>query len=456
MKDSKKIKELKHKSRKKSIKEGIFSRVKDSFGLNYISPFAIAINSSNFAVAMLTSINGLLGPLSQLVGSRFIEKNSRKKVVIKSIFWEAIMWFPMAIIAFLFYKGIITNVLPAFLLLFFSVYVISGNLAYPAWFSWMGDVVDKEYRGRWFSKRNLILGFVTIILTISAAFLLDYFKRTQHIMIGFIILFSLALLARLITLGIFKNQYEPKIKLKKNYYFSFLDFLKNAKKNNFGKFTIFRAAMGFATSITGALITIYLLRMLQFTYVTYMIVILSGTLYSILVMELWGKFADKYGNYKTMCITTITIPIVPILWILNTSPIYLILVPSLVSGISWAGFNLSISNYIYDNVTPEKRGLCVSYHNLLYGIGVFFGAGLGAILIKYLTMTFIEPILLIFVIGGIVRMVVVSLFISKLKEVRKTKKIGKNVFKNLILKEGPTTLSEEAHQIMSIGRYLEL
>ncbi len=101
-----------------------------------------------------------------------------------------------------------------------------------------------------------------------------------------------------------------------------------------------------------------------------MIVILSGTLFSIAVLGLWGKFADKYGNYKTMCITTIAIPTIPILWILNPSPIYLILVPSLIGGTAWAGFNLAVSNYIYDNVTPQKRGLCVSYNNLLHGIGL--------------------------------------------------------------------------------------
>ncbi len=455
-KESPRIRELKHQARRKSIKEGIFARIKDSFGFNYISPFAIAINSSNSMVAMLSSIQGLLGPLSQLFGSRFIEKYPRKKIVIKTIFWEAIMWLPLAIIAYLFYKGIIINILPLLLLLFFAIYVISGNLAYPAWFSWMGDIVDEEYRGRWFGKRNLILGFVTIILTIIAAFFLDYFKKNHNIMFGFIILFSLAFIARFASLRIFQKQYEPKIKLKKGYYFSFWDFLRRAPKNNFGRFTIFRALIGFATSISSALITVYLLRYLKFSYVTYMMVILSGTFFSIMVMELWGKFADKYGNYKVMCITTLLIPTIPILWILNSSPVYLILVPSLIGGISWAGFNLSTNNYIYDNVSAQKRGLAVSYNNMLHGIGIFFGAGLGAILIKYLTISFIEPLFLIFIISALIRMGIVFISIPKLKEVRRTEKFSnKKVFKNLILKEGPTTLSEEAHQIMSIKKYLE-
>lgn len=453
--EPKKTRELKHKARRLSIKEGIFARAKDSFGFNYVSPFAIAINSSNAVVAMLSGIHGLLGPLSQIFGSRSFENSSRKKIVSKSVFWESLTWLPLILIAYLFYVGIITNVLPLLLLIFFSFYVFSGSFGYPAWFSWMGDIVDEDYRGRWFSKRHLLLGFVTIVLTISAAFFLDYFKNNYNIMFGFMILFFLAFVIRFSSVRIFKKQYEPKIKIKKEDYFSFWDFLFSLKQTNFGRFTIFRAFIGFSTSISSALLAIYFLRTLQFSYVTYMIIILSSVLFQILSMELWGKFADRYGNYRTIVITTVFIPIIPLLLIFNSSPLYLIFVPSLVGGVVWAGFNLAVGNYIYDNVRSSKRGFAVSYSNMLYGVGVFFGAGLGAILIKYLNISFIEPLFAIFILGAFLRMVVVFFFIPKLKEVRKTKKFhGGRVLKNIVFKEGPTTLSEEFHQIISIKSYL--
>ena len=60
---------------------------------------------------------------------------------------------------------------------------------------------------------------------------------------------------------------------------------------------------------------------------------------------------------------------------------------------------------------------------MLNGIGIFLGAGLGALLIKILTTSSIEPILLIFLIGGVARMIVVFIFLPKMKEIRKTKKL---------------------------------
>ena len=454
-KDSLKIQKLKASARKVSIKEGIFATVRSSFGDHYISPFAIAINSSNSMIAMFGAVSGILGPLTQLSSSRLMENYSRKKIVIKSVFIEALMWLPLIITAFLFYKGIIINILPLMLLFFFSIYTIIVNIHIPAWFSWMGDIIDDKHRGRWFSKRHLIIGIVTAVLTISSAFFLDIFKKNNLAMVGFMIFFFVAFLGRIASARTFKKQYEPQIKLKKGYYFSFTEFLLKAPKNNFGKFTIFRAMLAFASSISGPLIAVYLLRNLGFNYLIYTIIIFFGTGAAVLILQLWGKFADKYGNYRVFCITTIFIPLIPLLWILNSSIIYLILVPSLIGGIAWAGFNLSAGNFIYDNVSVQKRGLAISYYNMLVGIGVFLGASLGAVLIKYINFGFIEPLFAVFIIGTILRMVVVFIFLPKIKEIRKTKKFNlTRTIKHIRLKDIESSVSEEVHDIVSIKDYL--
>jgi len=319
----------------------------------------------------------------------------------------------------------------------------------------MGDIVDENKRGRWFSKRHLIMGFFSVILTISAAFLLDYFKKQDLVMVGFGLLFSLAFLGRITCWKIFRYVYEPKIKLKKADCISFWEFLFNAPKNNLGRFTIFRSFFAFATYITTPLVVIYLLRNLDFSYATYMIIIFSGTVFSLLFIELWGKLADNYGNYTVLCITSITLPIVPILWILNSSPIYLIL-PSAVSGIAWAGFLLASTNFIYDNTEAQKRGFIISYFNMISGVGIFLGAGLGAILIKYVNTSLVEPIIAIFIIGALARMLVVYFGLSQINEVRKTRKIhSPREFTDMVLKEAKPTIIEEVHEIMSIKKYFK-
>lgn len=457
MEEAKEIpeKELKHQARRRSIQEGIFAVGAGSFGGNYISPFAIAINSSNAVISFLSSFSGLLGPLSQMFSSRLVEKHSRKSIVLRGVFFEAILWLAYVAIAFLYYKGTITSYLPILLILFFSIQSIMANMASPAWFSWMGDIVDNEYRGRWFAKRNFILGVISIVLTISASFALDYFKTKNWLIQGFMLFFAIAMICRLTSCAIFRKQYEPKMNLEDGYYFSFKDFVKKAPSNNFGKFTIFRAFLSLAVNIASPLVVVYLLRDLQLSYSMYMIVIFSGSAVALFFLELWGKFADKYGNRTTMIITSIIIPIIPLLWLISDNPIFLAIIPSILGELAWTGFNLASGNFIYDSVTPSRRGIVVSYYNMLNGIGVFLGAGLGGILIQYLSVNGYNPLIIIFVISAVARLIVLLLFLPKVQEVRPTTKFK---FHHLLrwgtIKQIKPLILGDFQQLVSIKDYI--
>ncbi len=448
-------KELRHQARRTSIKEGIYDSSSISLGDRFIPAFAIAINASNSLVAILSSVTGFLGPLSQLHGSRLMKKYSRKKIVLKSFLWQSLMWLPLILTAVLFYLNVIPGILPFILLVSFSLFIISSNIGHPPWFSWMGDIVDGEYRGRWFSKRNLLTGFVSILLAIIASFLLDYFKGRNDFILGFIFLFSLAFILKLMSWNILKKQYEPKLKIKKEDYFSYWQFLKKLPETNFGKFVIFRGLLAFSISISSPLVAIYLLRYLEFSYLIYILIIMSGSLFSLIFLGIWGKIADKYGNFEVIVLSMAITPLVPLLWILSDSPIYLIIVPSTIGGIVWSGFILGSGNFVYDHVLPQKRGLVISYYNMVVGSGIFFGAGLGALLINFLRVDFIEPLFFIFLIGSLARMIIVYIFLPRVKEIRKTKKFGGiRSLKDILLHETKPTLIEETRQIMHIRRYI--
>ncbi len=428
----KKIEKLKQESKDFSIKEGFFTTISTSLSHAYIIPFAIAINSTNSLIAMLSSIPGLLGPLSQMFHSRLIEKYKRKQIVSTFKLFEIISFIPLIVIAIFYFLNIIPNTLPFFLLFFFSLSLFIAQAGHPAWFSWVGDLVDKKERGKWFAKRTFIFGSTTLIFSIIGALFLDFIQKRTELMIGFIILFILALIARIIALMFLRKQYEPKIKLKKEYYFSFSKFTKKSYKNNFGRFTIYRALTALAVNIASPFFAIYMLKELDFSYTLFMIVTLSQTLFSLLVIKYWGKFSDKFGNYEVLRINMILISIIPFLWIFSKSPIYLIFVPQLISGIAWAGFELATGNYIYDAVTPQKRALAVSYFNLFRGIGVFVGAGIGALLIEYIAIDFMNIIFFIFIISGITRIIAGLIMLPYIKEVRDVNKVqSSKVLKNL-------------------------
>lgn len=412
----------KEKTMKLSIKEGCVSSVMSGFGDSNISLFALSLNANNLQMGFLSSFPGLISPISQIFGSRLMEKYRRKKIIVASVTLHALMWFPMLILALLFYKNIFASHLATILLVFYSIYAVFGAIAGPAWFSLLGDIVPEGIRGKYFSRRNKICGTIALVTTLIAGFFLDFFETKGLILIGFSILFFIAGVFRLVSAKLFTKHYEPKFKLEKGYYFSIWQFIKKAIHNNYGRFVIYVALMHFATAIAGPFFAVYMRRDLGFSVLTFTLVNISASIFSILFMPLCGKFSDKYGNRELLRIGSILIPFLPALWLFSKSPYYLAFVPQLIGGVGWAAFNLAVSNFVYDSVSPQRRALCVAYLNVLVGVGVFFGSILGGFLAYYLTISFMNILLFIFLISSILRLAVALTILPSIKEVRKVKK----------------------------------
>lgn len=448
-------KELKHHSRRLSIKEGIYNSIKISLGEHYIRPFAIAINSSNSLVALITSITGIFGPISQIFGSKTIGKRSRKKVISRSVLIESFSWLLISLIGALYILDIKREILPLALIIIFSISTFFTNYGYPAWFSLMGETVDKNNRGRWFSKRTTISSFILVLFSVGAAFGLEYLKGKGYPHLGFIILFFIAFISRLGCSALLMKQYEKELK-KKEEKENLISFLKKLNNTDFGKFVLFRGILAASMSLTSSLIAIYLLRYLGLDYISYILISLAGTIFSVFLLNFWGKIADKYGNYKVLSITSLFIPLTPILWILSPSKIYLFFIPALIGGVSWAGFLMASSNYIYLNTSKKNQGTYISYLNLVIGMGIFLGAIISAFLLENLKTDWIEPLILIFIIGFLLRAITISYWMPKLKDDQMEKKLkGMKELRKIIFKEIKPTINESFHQLMQIKSYLK-
>jgi|SRR3989344_2655667 len=423
---------LKEKAKKISIQEGSASSVQDGFGLRYITPYALAIGEKNSHIntyiGFLTSVPILFGNLSQLYSSKLIEKFPRKKIVSIGVFLQALMWLALISVGYLYFvKNWDSDTSLVMLIIFYSILIIFGAFVGPVWVSWMKDLVTKDM-GAYFGKRSRICGSIALFSMLIAGLILDVFKET-HLFIGFFILFFIAFLFRALSGYLFTRKYEPEIKLEKEYYFTFMQFFKKIFSNNFGRFTVFASLFILSVSIASPFFSVYMLKDLQFSYIQWTIVIMASSISSIIFMPIWGKFSDKYGNLQTIKITGSLITIIPFLWLIvaflvNSKVFFYIFVIEFFAGAVWGGFNLASANFIYDAVTRQRIALCTAYHNVLNGFGIFIGATFGGFIssldFNFLALT---PILFIFLLSGVTRILFYLVFIPYIKEVREVKKL---------------------------------
>ena len=133
----------------------------------------------------------------------------------------------------------------------------------------------------------------------------------------------------------------------------------------------------------------------------------------------------------------------------SKNPYFLVSVPTFFSGIAWAGLALASNNYIYDAVKQGKRSFGVAYFNLLNGVGLFVGAGLGS-LIALAPITFMNKILFIFLVSGILRVALFAFDFGFLREVRHVKKFSSQfIFKEMNPAQG---FVKEVHALERAGQ----
>ncbi len=419
-KESVRVEHSKEKALRTSIYEGSAAAVADGVGSSYITPFALALNAGNFQIGTLSAFSGLFSPLAQFFGSKLMERHSRKRIVMTFVLVQAFMWLTIAVLAVLFWKDIFSLYLPYALIILYSILIALWGFAYPSWFSWMGDLVPENERGKYFSKRNRITGAVGLAVFLAAGFLLDLLKTKGLVLIGFASLFTIAFAFRFTSYNFFRRQYCPQFRLKKGYYFSIFDFLK--RFDNFGKFAVFQFALNLAIMIASPFFTVYMLKNLGFSYLTYTIIAVSSAVVYLIFVPVAGKFSDKYGNRKLLFFGGIFYALTPALFPLFSTPILIILIPFFISGLATAAFTIAANNFTYDAVSQQHRGLCVAYTNILAGAGVFIGSLIGG----FLATTGIGigvPIISVFIVSAVLRFLVVLLFMPHIKEVKKVKRI---------------------------------
>ncbi len=415
---------------KLSVVEGSVAGVGGMFGDNYIIPFALSINTSAPLVGILSSTVGLLSPIGQIAGSRWTERRPRKSVLVLASTLQAMMWPLFLLVIALFYGNLLLTLLPAFLIGIYACYMVFGGMTGSTWVSLMGDIVPEETRGTYFGKRSLAINAVGLTMTVVISFLLDFLDRAGHILLGFAIIFLIGMTARLSSAGILSQHYDPLVyrPAGKNKGVNFWKFVRDIPKNNFGIFTAFIALINFSLWIAQPFFAIYMLEELQFDYAVFVITNLASSFVGLFVFTQLGKLADKYGNVRLIRFGAVIIPILPIMWMIFRVPWQIIVFVQIPGGIAWTAFNLATSNFIFDSVPSEQRGIYFAYFNLLIGIGAFAGGLLGSALLRVLPALFSSQFYILFLLSGIGRLLVVIFLLPRIREVRRVSVKKKTYF----------------------------
>ncbi len=178
-----------------------------AFGEAFFGAYALLLKAGTFQLGLIGALPPALGAGLQFFSNRLIRYyGSRKRLVASGALLQALMYLPVLAAFFL------TDDLRVWLLLLFiCLYYAFGNVINPAWNSWMGDLVVENRRGAYFGKRSTVTNTAAFLTMLAAGYVLRRFEGggVQQQYEGFVLVFLLAVVCRMVSLLFLSRQYDP-------------------------------------------------------------------------------------------------------------------------------------------------------------------------------------------------------------------------------------------------------
>jgi MFS family permease len=396
-------------------KEGVAAQVMITIFDYYLIPLAILLKATTPQIGLLTSVPHLLSSLSQIFAIHVIAlAGSRRSLLLRCIAIQLLFLFP---IPFLTMVNIPHRI--ELLILFVIVFRVMGSLMGPAWGSIVSDYLPQDMRGQYFGKRAQLISLSGIISMGAWGVFLSVMNKASA-GLGLFFVFLSAAICRCLSFYFMSRMVElPHVGSHSDAHFTFWMFIRRFRESNFVKFIVYAASITFATQLSAAYFSVYMLNELKFGYISYMAVHLSAILMNLVSFPIWGKHADLIGNAKVLKLTSLLLPVSPLIWICSNN-LFGFIAAEMFSGFVWGGFNLCVVNFIYDAVQPAKRVRCLCYFNMINSIALFAGASLGGIIAYKLPSLGPgkSPLLTLFLLSAICRVVAHFILSPHFKEVR--------------------------------------
>jgi MFS family permease len=234
---------------------------------------------------------------------------------------------------------------------FAAVLAILGN---NAWVSWMGDLVPRRIRGRYFGQRTALCTMAGGITSAGVGLLLDWARPHGATGAMLAALQVAACAAGVVTTVLMMRQHDPTHDVERPTP-SVADALAPLRDPSVRGLLRYVVVWNLAVGLAGSFFALFMLKQLRMAFA---LVALqgAGTAFSrMLAAPLWGRLIDRLGARPVMVACAFGIATLPLIWLFPT-PTFLwpLAFDALFAGIFWGGHNLAM--FVLPLTATPRRG----------------------------------------------------------------------------------------------------
>ncbi len=345
------------------------------FGETYLSAFALAVGLGEMAAGLVSSVPLVAGGLMQLASPTAVRllRSHRRWVVICALI-QALSFVPLVMAAVTGLIGTTT------LLLIAAVYWGAGLATGPAWNTWIGTIVPRSVRARFFSRRSRVSQACVFTGFLMGGVLLQYASQFERELLAFAVLFSISGCCRLISAWALRQQSEP-VPLPANMrHIPWKKVRHHLHVSSGGRLLVYLVVVQAAVQMAGPFFTPFMLKKLEFSYAELVTLYSMAFLSKVIALPIWGRVAKRIGARQLLWIGGIGIVPMGALWLVSQKFPWLIFI-QMVSGTCWAAYELAFFLLFFESIAEEERTSVLTIYNLLNTTAWVAGSLIGGALL---------------------------------------------------------------------------
>jgi MFS family permease len=366
-----------------SLVDGLAFAFMVGVGETYLLADAVRLSASTLELGLVVTLPLFLGAIGPLLVLRLLGRvRSRRRVVVCAVSLQALNWAALA-------AGDLSGLLTARgLIAFACVHQVCGQASGTAWSSWIGDLVPRTIRGRFFGRRNRGIYLATCAGLLAGGALLQLLEPgptgtfATHGGRGFAVLYALAAGARVLSAWLLARTPEPpfaglpdRVRV--------LRFLRTERGTRAWRIVLFSGTLYLSVYVASPYFTPFMLEDLAFSYAEFMLASVSIVALKVLFVPAWGRVVDQHGARPTFALAALLTSLVPLPW-LWARGLGWVLVAQGFSGLAWAGYEVSLFALLLDSSYRGTRPHVFAVQSVLNGAAQLLGGLLGALAILWL------------------------------------------------------------------------
>ncbi|WP_434348956.1 MFS transporter [Myxococcus virescens] len=334
-----------------SVVEGMFSEVFTACaGATVLTAWAIALKLGPFLVGVMTALP-FFAQFVQFPAAWLTGLFGHRCVALTAVCLSRVVMFPLAVLPWL---GLPFESQQRLLLTVAGVSAALSVVGNNAWVAWMGELVPRAVRGRFFGRRTALTTLAGTLASLGAGLLMDRLRPADGVGVALPLLALGACVMGIVTTLFMASQHDPAppgttppLELK--------GALVPFKDGNARRVLTYQVAWNAAVGVSAPFFALHSLQNLEMTFVIMALHAASVAGVRILAAPLWGRAIDRCGAQPVLMACSLGIAAIPALWLLpSAGTLCPLLFDVLLAGALWSGHGLAIFELPL-TVAPRKN-----------------------------------------------------------------------------------------------------